>query len=239
MGAPWTSLPLLAIDFESTSVDPFSARIVEGAAVEVHPDGTVTNPWRRVINPGVDIPEEAAAIHGITTERAQTEGVDPATALAELVDIVWAHIDRHRAGAALTMFNARYDLPLLLTEASRHGVDFPVFAAILDPYLIDRMLVRFVKGKRKLTLVAERYGVVLGDQAHGALADATAAGQVMWQILGRHPEIGSHSLAELWLRQVKGHEKDRVSFESWMRSNVDPDIDIVAGWPVPVRAEVS
>ena len=37
-----------------------------------------------LVNPGIDIPAEASAIHGITTERAQAEGMDPAEAAEEI-----------------------------------------------------------------------------------------------------------------------------------------------------------
>lgn len=237
MTAPWTSLPLLALDTETTGVNPFEDRIVELGAVEVAPDGTASSPWSQILNPGVDIPEGAANIHGITTDRAIAEGVDPAGALQTLAARIWDHIDRHDGQAAIVMYNARFDWPLILTEAERHGINIPCFASLLDPYLIDRMADRYRKGKRQLTLVADHYGVELGDQAHGALADCTAAGRIMWQILDRFPAIGEHSLASLWLRQVKGHEQDRARFEDYMRRNVDPDIDIPAGWPIPVRPE--
>lgn len=237
MPAPWTTLPLLSVDTETSGVNPFEDRIVEVAAVEVLPDLSTANPWSMVVNPGIEIPEGAANIHGITTERAQVEGVTPAAALAVLAERIWDHIDAHHGRAAIVMYNARFDWPLVLTEAERHGIDIPCFASILDPYLIDRMADRYRKGKRQLTLVAGHYGVELGDAAHGALADCTAAGQVMWQILAKFPAIGEHTLSSLWLRQVKGHEQDRERFESYMRSNVNPDIDIPAGWPIPVKAE--
>jgi DNA polymerase III subunit epsilon len=237
MTAPWTSLPLLAIDTETTGISPFEDRVVEVAAVDVLPDGSVTGEWSTIVDPGIEIPEGAAEVHGITTERARAEGVAPAEALAALAERIWQHIDAHRGLAALAMFNGRFDWPLILEESARHHVDMPCFAGILDPYLIDRMADRYRPGKRQLTLVADHYGVDLGDQAHGALADATAAGQVMWQILDRFPAIGKHSLASLWLRQVKGHERDRERFEDWMHRNADPDADIVPGWPIPLRPE--
>jgi DNA polymerase III subunit epsilon len=236
--APWTSLPLLAIDCESTSVDPFNARIVELAAVDVYPDGTTGNPWSTIIDPGIAIPDEAAEIHGITTERAKAEGVEPAAALKMLASRIWEHIDLHDGQAAMVMFNARYDWPLILTEADRHGADIPCFAGLLDPYLVDRVVGRKRKGKRKLTLVADHYKVDLGDKAHGALADATAAGQVMWRIVQRHPaELVDRGLASLWLWQVKGHEDDRTSFQKWMRENVDRKFLAIPGWPIPIRPE--
>lgn len=231
MSGSWTDEPWLAIDTESTGVDPFTARVVELAAVEILPDGSIGERWATIVDPGVKIPDEAAAVHGITTERARAEGVAPRIALAILTDRIFDHGYRPVVG-----FNMRYDWPLLLAEAARHGVDFPCFAPVLDPYLLDRLCDRFRKGKRQLTLVAEHYGVPLGDRAHGALADATAAGRVMRKIVERFPELTDLNLPGLWLHQAHGHEQDRQRFVDYMRRNRDQEFDTPAGWPVPVEA---
>lgn len=233
----WIKLPFLCVDTETTGVNPFEDRIVEVAAVDVwsaDSDQPPSNLWSTIVNPGVPIPEGAAAVHGITDERAATEGVPTRDALLELAARIWAHHETWRGQAAIVMFNARFDWPLLICEAERHGVEWPVFAPILDPYLIDRMCDRFRPGKRQLTLVASHYGVQLAeDEAHGALADATAAGRVMRRICDQFPEITELSLASLWLRQVRGHEEDRERFVDWMRRNRDPLFDTPPGWPIP------
>jgi DNA polymerase-3 subunit epsilon len=239
MTAEWTTAPWLCIDTETTGVQVFTDRIVEVAAVALDTDGQIrnvdTDAYTAIINPGIDIPDGAAAVHGITTERAQTEGQPPTVALAEIAELIRYAQD---LDMPLVMFNARFDWPLLLVEAERHGVtDFPSAAPILDPYLIDRLVDRYRKGKRQLTMVAEHYDVELGDAAHGALADATAAGRVMRRIVDQHPEIGQRSLASMLLWQVRGHEEDRLRFEDYMRRNVDPKFETVAGWPIPVAME--
>lgn len=226
---PWTERPFLCLDTETTGVDCYEDRIVEVAAVTVNPDGTTDDPWVTIIDPSIDIPDEPAAIHGITTERAKAEGIPTADALTTLADRIYGA----GVGTPLVMFNARFDWPLLLAEAERGGVDFPCFAPILDPYLIDRMCDRYRKGGRKLTIVAEHYGVELGDAAHGALADATAAGQVMRAIVTAFPKIGDHVLAGVMIRQVKGHEEDRLRFVDYMRREKDPSFDSAPGWPIP------
>lgn len=238
MTAEWVSAPWLVIDTETTGVNVFTDRIVEVAAVTLDTAGQIpnvdTDAYTAIIDPGIEIPEGAAAVHGITTERARTEGQAPATVLAEIAELVRSAQD---LDMPLVMYNARFDWPLLLIEAERHGIDFPCAAPILDPYLIDRLVDRFRKGKRQLTMVAEHYGVELGDAAHGALADATAAGRVMRRIVDRYPEVAQRSLASMLLWQVRGHEEDRLRFEAYMRDKVDPQFVSVAGWPIPVAME--
>lgn len=238
MTAHWSDLPFLALDTETTGVDVFTDRIVQIAAARIELDGTVTETFTAVIDPGVDIPAGAAAVHGITTERAKAEGDQPAEALGGVADVIRSFIDQHNGAAALVMYNARFDWPLLLAECERHGVDLPVTAGILDPYLIDRLLDKYRKGKRQLILVAQHYGVELSTQdAHGALADCIAAGQVMRRIVTAFPQVRRHTLATMWLRQVIGHEQDRQGFEAYMRKSVDPNFRAVGGWPIPVAAE--
>lgn len=227
---PWTSQPFLSIDTETTGVDVYTDRVVEAAAVLVDAAGDVTYQWHRIINAGVDIPAEAAAVHGITAERIAEEGVEPAEAFDELARLIVA-----TSTCPVVIYNAGFDWPLLIVEAERHGVDFPAFRPILDPFLIDKMVDRYRKGPRKLGAVAEHYGVELGDAAHGAVADATASAQVMRALLAAHPEVGTHSLADMWLRQVAGHESWRQGFVEYRRRS-EPDFDIAPGWPIPARS---
>lgn len=234
MSLHWSKQSMLVIDTETTGVNVFADRIVEIAAVQIETDLSVSDSYTAIIDPGIDVPDGAAAVHGITTERAKAEGLDPADVLADVAELVRKALD---CGMSLCMYNARFDWPLLLVEAERHGIDFPCAAPILDPYLIDRLVDRYRKGKRQLAMVAQHYDVELGDQAHGALADATAAGRVMRRIVEQHPEIAQRSLTSMLLWQVRGHEEDRLRFEQYMREKVDPDFVSVAGWPIPVGLE--
>jgi DNA polymerase-3 subunit epsilon len=232
----WADLPLLAVDTETTGVDPFEARIVEAATATLDPKGRVIDSWSTIVDPGVDIPVQAAEVHGIDNERARLEGQPPHKALEDLAGRLWEHLEAFEMRAPVVVYNGRYDWPLILAEADRHRVEIPVFAPILDPFLLDRMCDRFRRGKRQLTLVAGHYGVDLRpDEAHGALADAIAAGQIMRRLLDRFPDLGDHTLAGLWLHQAHGHEQDRQRFVDWKRQTSDPDFDTPAGWPIPVE----
>lgn len=233
----WTELPICSIDFEATGVDPFTVRIVECGVALIAPDGTLIDGWSTVVNCGIDIPDDAAAVHGITTERSKAEGVHPATALTVVADSIANHHADHAGQAAIAFFNARYDLPLLLVEADRHHVDVPPTAGIVDPFVLDKMHDRFRKGSRKLIDTARHYGVPLDEsEAHGALADCVAGGRLAFKLAARYPAIHQKSLASLWLDQVRGHEEGRVSFEEYLRRK-DPTANIPAGWPLPVAQE--
>ena len=70
--------PLAVIDLETTGVDPKCDRIIEVSVLKLAPGGEADHRTRRV-NPGVPIPPEATAVHGITDDelrraKGQIEG---------------------------------------------------------------------------------------------------------------------------------------------------------------------
>lgn len=79
----WHGGPLAGFDLETTGTDPLDARIVTAAVVELHAgEPVLRRGW--MADPGIRIPEQASAIHGISNERAAAEG-RPAREVAEEV----------------------------------------------------------------------------------------------------------------------------------------------------------
>jgi DNA polymerase-3 subunit epsilon len=229
----------LALDTETTGVDPFTARIVEDAAVLIAPDGEVLSWSTHIVDPGVEIPEGAAAVHGITTERARAEGISPTEMLDNLGNRISGHLVDHDCCAAVVIYNARYDWPLLLAEAQRHGCEFPPAVGLVDPLTLDRMVDPYRRGGRKLIDVAAHYGVELTGEAHGARVDATAAARIALAIAAKHPDIAGMTLAGLQLEQAAGFEAWRSGFEDWLRRTKDPEASVPAGWPLPCEGRRS
>lgn len=227
----WFDGPFLCVDTETTGVDVTRDRIVEGAWCYVQPSGDPGPEWSGIVRPDdFDIPAAATAVHGITTSRAMVEGLDAHKVITELVSVFGGP-------CPVVMFNARFDLPLIVCEAARHGVEFDGLPLVLDPFVIDKALDRYRKGSRKLVDVAAHYGVTLNeDQAHGALADATAAGQVMHELVRRYPQLESETLPSMFVAQSRWAEQQRASFVDYMRTQRDPGFDDPAGWPLPAVA---
>lgn len=200
-------IPVVAFDTETTGVDVETDRIVEAAVVVLRPDGTESARRTWLINPGIPIPEEAAAVHGITTERVRAEGLDPAVAIAEIAEMVERASNR---GLPLVVYNAPFDLTLLDREIRRHecspfvgdigGNDLGIWwepRPVLDPLVLDKQIDRYRKGKRTLEAVAAHYGVEFEGSAHGAYADAITSGRVMQRMTFhvKHPLAGQNVLA--------------------------------------------
>lgn len=175
----WCDRRMVAVDLETTSADPQEARMVTGAVAFVG-GGQETRSFTVLADPGVEIPAEAAAIHGITTERARAEGL-PAKAA---ITLVLEAIARRPIGSAVVCMNARYDLTVLEREARRHDLT-PLSQRgplhVIDIRVIDLWLDKFRPGKRTLQDLCREYGARI-DQAHDAASDAIAAARVAYWI---------------------------------------------------------
>ncbi|WP_327672216.1 MULTISPECIES: 3'-5' exonuclease [unclassified Streptomyces] len=230
----WHRELMIGFDLETTGTDPREARIVTAAVIEVK-DGAVLGHRQWLADPGVRIPDEAIAVHGVTNERAAAEG-EPADrvadALAEILVGYW------RTGVPVVAYNATFDLTLLSAELARHGL--PSLrerlagvepAPVIDPYTIDRTVDRYRRGKRNLEAVCTEYGVPL-DAAHDASADALAAVLLARAIGERHAKVAQLGVAELHRRQVEWFAESAADFQNFLRRKGNPDAVIDTVWPM-------
>jgi DNA polymerase-3 subunit epsilon len=215
-------------DLETTGIDVATSRIVSANVSISGPDGEVLERRDWLADPGVEIPPQASAVHGITTERARRDGRAAPVVIAEIIAAIRSILER---GLALTVYNAPYDLSLLEHEAIRHDVD-PLRqpAPVIDPLVIDKAVDRYRKGKRTLEAAAAVYGVSLTD-AHDAGADAIAAGRVAQAMAARHPAELAVPALELHRLQAEWSAQQSASFAEYMRRTHNPDFVETAGWP--------
>ena len=95
---PWHRGPLASYDCETTGTVVGTDRIVSAALI--HPNGNVTR-WLSDVD-GVEIPEAATAVHGITTEHARAHG-RPAKEVVEEITGWLAHEPSYDVGAGPTL----------------------------------------------------------------------------------------------------------------------------------------
>lgn len=228
----WHLGRMCGFDLETTGVDVENDRVVTACIVEVG-GKTPPLPANWLINPGVDIPEQASAVHGITTEKAKTEGQDAAEGIAELVAGLTQVI---LAGTPLVIMNAPYDLTILDREARRYGVQ-PLSDVVgdelrvVDPRVIDKRLDKYRPGKRTLTDLCRHYGVKL-DGAHSADADAIATCRVAWRLGNVFPRLAEMSLPELHKTQAEWHAAWAADFQAHLRGKGETDAVIDGSWPL-------
>ncbi len=205
---PWTAGPLLGLDTETTGVDVDVDRIVTAALVLREPGGTHVRTW--LIDPGVEIPAEATAIHGITTAHAAAHGSPAREALDEIATLV---ADGQRDGVPIVAYNAAFDLSLLDAELTRHGL--PTLAErlgrpvrpVLDPLVLDRAWDPGREGKRRLVDLCERYEVLAVGPLHTADADVLATLDLLATLARVFPEPASAGPEALHDLQVTAHRR--------------------------------
>lgn len=189
----WWQQRMACFDLETTATDPEEARIVTGTVALVG-GGLVTQEFSVLVNPGVPIPEDAQAIHGVSTERAERDGLDPAVGVPGLSAALGAAVE---AGYAVVPFNARYDLTVLDREMVRHARwshvatwrELSKRMLVIDPLEIDQFLDRYRPGSRKLDAICEHYRApVRVTDEHEADHDAISAGRLAW-CLGHHGRV--------------------------------------------------
>jgi DNA polymerase-3 subunit epsilon len=234
MSNSWFDL-LGVFDLETTGIDVETSRIVSAHVGVIDASGTVVEERAWLADPGVEIPTQASAVHGITTERARAEGRPAPEVVAEIIAALEDLVAR---GLAITIYNAPYDLSLLHHEAVRHGVaplHEPV--PIIDPLVLDRAVDKYRKGKRTLEAAAAFYGVSLTD-AHDAGADAVAAGRIAQALAGRYGDQLAIAGADLHALQVGWCAEQSASFQDYMRRTKDPAFTSSGAWPQRTSAAV-
>ncbi|AXH36026.1 3'-5' exonuclease [Humibacter sp. BT305] len=225
---------LAVFDLETTGIDVETSRIVTANVSMLDEHGQVVDRHDWIADPGVEIPEGATAVHGITTAQAREVG----RRAADVVDEVVFTLRTVLADSyAVVVYNAPYDFTLLDRECARHGIrPLGEPGAVVDPLVIDRRVDRYRKGKRTLTAASDHYGVTLTD-AHNAGADAIAAGRVALALAERYADDLAFDAASLHRAQVDWHDEQCASFEDYMRRTRDPHFTARRGWPlIPIPA---
>lgn len=220
---------LAVFDLETTGIDVATSRIVTAHVGLLDGEGRVVEQHDWMADPGVEIPAEASAVHGVTTERARAEGRPAAQVVGEILATLQVYLD---CGIPVTVYNAPYDLSLLHHEARRHRLQ-PLHEPlpVVDPLVIDKAVDRYRRGKRTLAVTASHYGVTL-DDAHEASADAVAAGRVAQAIARRYDAELAVSKARLHSMQVAWCTEQAASFQDYMRRVKDPEFVCSTGWPL-------
>ena len=168
--------PLVFFDLETTGIDFVHDRIVEISILKINPNGTEETKTRK-INPGMPIPAESSAIHGIYDEDVKDEPQFKkiAKSLADFME-----------GCDIAGFNSsRFDVPLLAEEFLRAGIDFD----FSKRKMIDVQIIFHKKEQRTLEAALKFYcGKELID-AHSAEADTRATYEVLKGQLDKYDDL--------------------------------------------------
>src|SRR5699024_9192687 len=191
--------PICFFDLETTGVNVANDRIVEISILKIFPNGNKeSHTWR--VNPEIPIPAEATAIHGISNEDVADEPT-----FKELAHRVYDFIK----GCDLGGYNSdRFDVPLLVEELLRAGVDFN----LKNVYAVDVQTIFHKKEKRTLEAAYKFYCDLELTDAHSAEADTRATYEVLKGQLERYDDLENDIE---WLAKFSSHKK-RADFAGFL-----------------------
>lgn len=196
--------PLVFFDLETTGINIGTDRIVEIAILKLHPNGNKES-YTWLVNPEIEIPAEATAVHGITNEQVVTEPTFKE--LAPKIDALIKDCD-------LAGFNSnRFDIPLLAEELMRAGIDFDMD----NRKAIDVQVIYHKKEQRNLSAGYEFYCGKKLEDAHSASADTQATYEILEAQVAKYEDVGT-TVDEL--SEYSSH-KQRADFAGFILMNDD------------------
>lgn len=168
--------PIVFFDLETTGTNITVDRIVEICYLKVWPNGKEEEHTQR-INPGMHIPEEASAVHGI---------YDADVADCPTFKEVARSIAHDIEGCDLAGFNSnRFDVPLLAEEFLRAGVDID----LSRHHFVDVQVIFHKMEQRTLSAAYKFYCDKNLEDAHTAAGDTRATYEVLMAQLDRYPAL--------------------------------------------------
>lgn len=170
----------VVIDTETTGLDPDDGhRIVEIACIELLHHIPTGRKFHRYVNPERDMPAEAYAVHGLSSEFLAEH-----PCFAEIVDELLAFIGDDQ----VVIHNAGFDLAFLNAELAR--LHRPKLACpFIDTLAVARQ--RFPGAPASLDALCRRFAIDLSiREKHGADIDCGLLAVVYLELLGgRQPAL--------------------------------------------------
>lgn len=194
--------PICFFDLEATGTNLAKDRIVEIAVLKVYPNGNKeSKSW--LVNPEMKIPADVVAIHGISNEKVQNEPT-----FKELAPQVHDMIK----GCDLGGYNSnRFDIPLLVEELLRAGIDFEM----KNMLSVDVQTIFHKMEQRTLSAAYKFYCGRDLEDAHSAEADTMATYEVLKSQLDKYSNLENNisSLAEFSARKKCADFAGFVSYD--------------------------
>lgn len=170
-------------DWQSPSDAEHQPHLVEIGALLCDAHGVIVDRFSAIIRPdGWVIPDDVAAIHGITTERAMDEGIPE-------IEAVDAFLALHAQADRRVAHSANFDNRIMRIAISRyHGKACADIFKAGDSYCTAQKSREVVNlPKKKLPTLGEAFKHFTGKdlvEAHRAMPDALACARVYFALQG-------------------------------------------------------
>ena len=171
----------IVLDTETTGFDPESGdRIVEIGCVELLNHLPTGKTYHQYINPQRDMPADAFAVHGISSDFLADKPLFAAVGQAFL-DFV--------GDAKMVIHNASFDMKFLNAELGWINLPKLPMSQAIDTLEIARK--RFPGAQNSLDALCRRFGVDNSNrEKHGALLDSEILAEVYLELVGgRQPDL--------------------------------------------------
>lgn len=171
----------IVLDTETTGLNPDAGdRIVEIGGVELFNHVATGRNFHVHINPQRDMPQEAFAVHGLSTAFLSDKPVFKAVAEDFLAFV---------GDAKLVIHNASFDMRFLNAELGWAGLRTLPRTQAIDTLEIAKR--RFPGANNTLDALCRRFGVDnSGREKHGALLDSELLAEVYLELMGgRQPDL--------------------------------------------------
>jgi DNA polymerase-3 subunit epsilon len=165
----------IVLDTETTGIDHSKGhRVVELGAVELINHIPSGKTFHAYIDPERDMPPDAEAIHGLTTQFLKGKPVFAAIAANFLTFI---------GEASLVIHNASFDVGFLNAELSRLNIPALLPERVIDTLMLARQ--KHPMGPNSLDALCKRYGIDNSKRdKHGALLDSELLADVYLELIG-------------------------------------------------------
>jgi DNA polymerase III subunit epsilon len=165
----------IVLDTETTGLDPLRGdRLVEIGCIEIFNRMPTGQTFHRYINPERDMPAEAYAVHGLSTEFLASKPL-----FGEVVDEFLEFI----ADAPLVIHNASFDISFINAELDRIKRQVIARDRLVDTLLLARR--KHPGVSNKLDDLCSRYAIDNSRRTkHGALLDAELLAEVYIDLIG-------------------------------------------------------
>ncbi len=165
----------ICLDTETTGLDPRQGhKVIEIACIELINRVKTNNHFHCYINPRRDVPQEAFAVHGLSTEFLQDKPIFDHIAYKFLDFIQDSNIIAH---------NANFDVKFLNYELQLIGMKALEKSRIIDSLAIARK--KFPGSPASLDALCKRFNIDLSKRSlHGALLDTQLLCDVYIELMG-------------------------------------------------------
>lgn len=196
----------LFFDIESTGLDTAKDRICSLKMVGFDSKGNRTDKYI-IVNPTIEIPQEATDVHGITNEMVKDKPT-----FKRYAKSVYEFVKKHKI---MVGFNSKhFDVPLLWAEFDRAGVEVDIFEPNIefgDVYNIHKLF-----NPTNLSALYKLYTGKELEGAHDANNDVEATIEIFQALCTKH-ELKPDKIEEIALKSNYDEERNTDLFNKIKR----------------------